>query len=123
MCAGIAGTPIPGFRTAATNSADIRRQAEREARCGHIARCSRGEIDVEVVVEPRRARQSIKVQARRHHIAALRTNCGNPMRRGAEELSTREGVIDGLVEEIERGERAKDDVVVPWPEVVEPSLR
>jgi hypothetical protein len=45
------------------------------------------------------------------------------MRRGAEELSTREGVIDGLVEEIERGERAKDDVVVPWPEVVEPSLR
>lgn len=60
--------------------------------------------DVLVLVEPAQARDTIDTDARQHYAAHLQTPGGAPMRRGADEASAGEGVIDGLVQIIELGE-------------------
>ena len=49
---------------------------------------------------------------------ALAPSVDDPRRRGAEEGPAREGVIDGLVEPIERGEWADDGYLFPRREIV-----
>src|SRR5258707_9532670 len=65
-----------------------------------------------------RTGKSVEIEARRGNDARLHARIDEPVRGGAEELSAREVMIDGLVEIIERGERPDDDVVVPRLEIV-----
>src|SRR5258708_28791072 len=92
--------------------------AQRKARRGDVALRRRDKIDVEVMVEPRRTGKAVKIDSRRGDEARLHPRIDEPVRAGAEELSACKIMIDGLVEIIERGERADDDVVVPWLEIV-----
>src|SRR5260370_8002710 len=92
--------------------------AKRKAGRGAVALRRRDKIDVEVMVEPRRTGKAVKIDSRRGDDARLDAGIDEPVRGGAEELSAREVMIDGLVEIIERGERPDDDVVVPRLEIV-----
>src|SRR5258708_8003020 len=110
------GNRVPGERPGwrLVFAADAQRKRGR----GAVARRRRDKIDVEVMVEPRRTGKAVKIDSRRGDDARLDAGIDEPVRGGAEELSAREVMIDGLVEIIERGERPDDDVVVPRLEIV-----
>ena len=79
--------------------------SEREAGNSRFARRAAPPTDVLVLVEPAHAGYTIDKYARQHYAPHLQTPGGAPMRRGADETSACEGVIDGLVQIIELGER------------------
>src|SRR5258708_18279788 len=91
--------------------------AQRKPRGGDVALRRRDKIDVEVMVEPRRTGKAVKIDSRRGDDARLDAGIDEPVRGGAEELSARDVMIDGLVVIIERVDRPDDDVVVPRLEI------
>ena len=103
-------TPRRGLKLAA--------EASCEAGRGYIASRRCREVDIEVVVEPRNAREAVNKQARRRIDAKFHSRIDNPVRCSTEELPARESMVDGLVEIVERRERTNDAAVVPWPAVV-----
>jgi hypothetical protein len=55
--------------------------------------------------------EAVEVDIRSHDNPALDSHRGDPMRRGADEPSACEIVIDRLAQPIDRAERADDEVV------------
>ena len=70
MCVDTARTPTEAEQPMRTRLV-LAAEAEREARRGHVARRRRCEIDVEVVVEPSRARKAVEVDPGAYHEARL----------------------------------------------------
>lgn len=65
-------------------------EAEREARRGDVALRCRCKVDVEVVVQEGRPGKAVEVEARHGADAGFHARIYEPVRGGAEELSTRE---------------------------------
>src|SRR5258708_9411378 len=93
-------------------------EAEGKGGGGEVVQRGRDRMEVGVRVEPRGTGKAVKIDSGGGDDARLDAGIDEPVRGGAEELSAREVMIDGLVEIIERGERPDDDVVVPRLEIV-----
>ena len=75
-------------------------------------------FDVELGVQPGRPGEAIKEHARGGGDTGFPADRRDPIRSSAQERSAREGVVDRLVQPIERAERPDHEAVVPGPEIV-----
>ncbi len=76
------------------------------------------EVDVEILVQPADGAAPVHEDPTRRDGPHLRARRQRPMSRRAQERAARECVVDRLVEEIERGEGADDQIAVGQREVV-----